>query len=425
MGSAYLGNHYAHNLDETIENDVSILVSEDLALQAQPDCITTNPLLRRLAFESMAEEMQKRVAGKALRIMATALVKLNKPSKLEQRLETHVVTCIDWIHTYFPIREATFKKMKMKAEAWMTLGRACMAHGRHQFAEELLDLAQKYMRKHEEANLKSRLLFQVGCNFLSSKRFWEAEEQLRLALAEATSRPSNIWIQAEITEKLAEVCTKQGCLDEAENYLRQTIQLYEELHGLNDPKTLDFVAKLAVHYSEKRQYERSEMMLQRTLLYVAQKFGLQSRVTMEFRRRLAGVYQKQGRLDEAEDLLRPLYNADIERLSKNHPQVLHRQVDLADLLKKKGQFEDAEALYREVLKKIQTMRKKHPSEVDVLESLADNKYLRWRSRNQERNLLIEATSSYKDLFAAQLSARLVGNWSPGMRDKAHGTARQG
>lgn len=93
----------------------------------------------------------------------------------------------------------------------------------------------------------------------------EAESLIRTRLEQVPWSESRTDVHAQLEVQLAEVLRKEGKLEEAEDYLRQALAIYERAYGPEAPETAEPLDALRRVYYQRKDYRSCEQVARRVL----------------------------------------------------------------------------------------------------------------------------------------------------------------
>lgn len=159
--------------------------------------------------------------------------------------------------------------------------------------------------------------------------------------------------------------------DQAEPELRRAHELFEELHGADDPSTLQAGVSLGLALFGIGQHEEAEALLSSSLSGAREILGEDSVTTCDGERSLGVLYYSQKRYEEAAELFRS--SAAIARRLEPRGGTRTQQAlsSLASALMQLDQLEEAEEVAAEVVRvRTAELGREHPSTCNSLNTHA-------------------------------------------------------
>ena len=188
---------------------------------------------------------------------------------------------------------------------------------------------------------------------------WYAMERGQYGLAERMARASLEVCQEVLglddiatlnsTTMLALVLRYRGQYKQAEEMNRWALAGMEKELGVNHPDTLMSMNNLASVLQDQGQYEQAEEMNQRALTGREKELGVNHPNTLTSVSNLASVLQYQGQYEQAEEMYQRALAGSEKELGVNHPNTLISVSNLASVLQDQGQYEQAEEMNRRAL----------------------------------------------------------------------------
>ncbi len=160
---------------------------------------------------------------------------------------------------------------------------------------------------------------------------------------------------------------------EAEQYFKQALQIFQALAGSEHPGISYALNSLALLYHRRGHYQQAETAYQRALeLRETAKEPDQHAVAQAYNN-LANVFKDQGKVLQATELLRRAIEIDEQALGKNHPETAKIMSNLAFIYDEQGHHGLAEILHQRVYTiESQTLPSGHPDRALSLNALATN-----------------------------------------------------
>jgi tetratricopeptide (TPR) repeat protein len=210
---------------------------------------------------------------------------------------------------------------------------------------------------------------------------WYAAERGQYGLAEKMARAS-LEVRQEVlglddtaildsTSMLASVLQDRGQYKEAEEMNRRALAGSEKELGVNHSSTLTSVSNLASVLQHRGQYDEAEELNRRALAGREKELGVNHPDTLTSMSNLASVLEHQGQYDEAEELNRRALAGSEKELGVNHPDTLKSVSKLASVLQYRGQYDEAEEMSRRALAGFEKeLGVNHPSTLTSVSNLA-------------------------------------------------------
>jgi tetratricopeptide (TPR) repeat protein len=194
------------------------------------------------------------------------------------------------------------------------------------------------------------LLDKVGRCLWSSGQYYEAEQVLRevLELYKRVLGPEHPYTLTSIYE-VARALGKQGNYRKAEQMHREVLELDKRMLGPEHPYTLMSIHEVARALSKQGNYHEAGRMHQEVLELRKRVLGPEHPNTLKSIHRVAQALSKQGNYHEAEQVLREVLALRQRVLGPEHPNTLTNMHDIAQALSKQGNHCEAEQMLREVL----------------------------------------------------------------------------
>ncbi|KIX06114.1 uncharacterized protein Z518_04088 [Rhinocladiella mackenziei CBS 650.93] len=181
---------------------------------------------------------------------------------------------------------------------------------------------------------------------------WYASESGRYRVAERMAQAS-LEVREEVlgldhiqtldsVNNLAVALRDQGKYEEAESMNRRALVGREKVLGVEHPDTLWSVSNLAL-------YEEAESMNRRALVGREKVLGVEHPNTLTSVNNLARVLRGQGKYEEAESMNRRALVGMEKVLGVEHPDTLGSVSNLALVLRGQGKYEEAESMNRRAL----------------------------------------------------------------------------
>jgi eukaryotic-like serine/threonine-protein kinase len=209
-------------------------------------------------------------------------------------------------------------------------------------------------------------------------------------------------VQSQMMQVMASTYSNLGLYARAHELAKSALDARLSLHGPDDPKTLESMAKFGSILLREGQYPEAERLERQALAGERRIVGPEEPLTLETMGYLAYIQLKQGRYDDAEKLLREAIEAGTRRLGSEDGQVLQAASILGIALLDQGRYVEAEHQERQLLDLERRVRgADHPQTLTVMGNLA--------VAVQNQGHLGEAETLYRDVLAAQQRVLGPGN----------------
>ena len=183
---------------------------------------------------------------------------------------------------------------------------------------------------------------------MARARWEECEKQQRLALDEAKEL-ANASLIAEASNDLARLLNVTNRLAEAENLMRQALEVNESAFGKRHPLVARTLNNLVVLLIDTSRFDEAEMLVRRAREIQEAAFGETHPAVAACLNSYAQLLQETNRLEEAERLMRRALQIQEATTGKGNPNVAIFLNNLAQLLKATNRLEEAERLMRRAL----------------------------------------------------------------------------
>ena len=201
-------------------------------------------------------------------------------------------------------------------------------------------------------------------------RWKESEDQLRPALAEATTL-ANARLVAIASNNLARLLHHTNRTEEAELFMRRALEIDEATFGNEHPAVARDLNNLAALLHDTNRIEEAEPMMRQALEIVEATFGNQHPTVAVHLNNLASLLQHTNRIEEAEPMMRQALEIDEATFGNQHSKLAIRLNNLATLLNDTNRFDEAEPMMRRALEIDEaTFGNQHPAVATPLNNLA-------------------------------------------------------
>jgi tetratricopeptide (TPR) repeat protein len=140
-----------------------------------------------------------------------------------------------------------------------------------------------------------------------------------------------------------------GRYEEALPMYRRAYQGRKKVLGAEDPLTLSSLNSVGLILSERGDYEEAELMHRRSLQIQEKVLGLEQRSTLQAMNDLGVLLTKRGKYNEAEVMHRRALEKEDKLYGKNHEWTLATLDNLGLALGKQGKFDEAVLMHRRAL----------------------------------------------------------------------------
>lgn len=159
---------------------------------------------------------------------------------------------------------------------------------------------------------ENNLLDAAEATYLYAKKLQENRLKLN-----AKSDPD----YAHLLNNLASLYIRKGKEDEAENYLKLSLEIYELKFGMDHPLTAGAQADLGNLYRFQSKYETAQFLLSRSLQTRQSKLGVDHPTTVQNEEDLAIIHWKTGNFAEATALFTSVINKRIGYINSFFPSL--------------------------------------------------------------------------------------------------------
>ncbi len=179
-------------------------------------------------------------------------------------------------------------------------------------------------------------------------------------------------VQARLMSTMGGVYINLGLYDQAKPLLQRAVELWTQLEGESDLRTLEARRKLAGVYKHQGRGQDAEELLLVSLALLRQEVGDEHPATLETAAKLVGVYVNMGLFDEAESLCDETTDVAHRVLGAAHATTLSLRNDRANIHLLQARFNEAEKVHLETLEAlVQAVGEDHPSTLATKVALAE------------------------------------------------------
>ncbi|MGN7612920.1 tetratricopeptide repeat protein [Magnetococcales bacterium HHB-1] len=210
-----------------------------------------------------------------------------------------------------------------------------------------------FMDREYEENLKQRhkhKYWNEGKRLLAEKKYFEAAEKFSQAAQfdEMGKKPSQRII-AKALHKAGLSYYHGGHYEQAEDLLLRSLQIHQDLFGLQHLRTAINLNSLAELYRTLGLYYKAEPLLRRTLSIREALLGVDHPETATTLNNLADLYRTIGATYKAEPLFEQALESAEKALGLEHPNVAVVLNNMALLQEATGNYKKAEELHKRAL----------------------------------------------------------------------------
>ena len=266
----------------------------------------------------------------------------------------------------------------------------------HAFSETRLAFLRDAVESVNDAGERIRQRLQIATVLMELARWSECEELLRKTLAEAKSH-ADAKLVARASSDLGRLLWHASRHCEAEQLMREALDVAEAAFGKRHPDVTDCLNNLAVLLQDTNRHEEAELMLLEALAIDEAAFGKYHPAVAKRLNNLAVLLQDTNRHEEAEPMLRKALAIAVAAVGKHHPTVATCLNNLAMLLRDTNRHEEAEPMLRRALAiAVAAFGGHHPDVANCLSSLA--------TLLQDTNRHDEAESMFRRALAIAVAA---------------------
>ena len=156
--------------------------------------------------------------------------------------------------------------------------------------------------------------------------------------------------EASIRKTLGDLYLKVDALDEAENHLRRSLEIFTRQVGRNDPRTIEVVDLLGQMYWGRWQYQEAEKYLSEALPGKRRLLGADHPNTLETMAWLGWACYGNGHAKKAEELLAEAYTTAQRTLGEKDRITIECMLYYGGALILRGRYSDAERMLADALR---------------------------------------------------------------------------
>jgi serine/threonine protein kinase/Tfp pilus assembly protein PilF len=154
-------------------------------------------------------------------------------------------------------------------------------------------------------------------------------------------------VEAELKQTVGVTFLRLGRYDKAEALLKESLQIYQQQLGPDDPKLIAPLNSLAILKQERGGYREAENYFRRALALGIRKYGEENSDVSGILCNLALLLQEQGNLSAAEPLMRKNLQLDRKLFGEQNPSVAVDLNNLGRLLLEKKEYEEGTRVFEE------------------------------------------------------------------------------
>jgi len=188
--------------------------------------------------------------------------------------------------------------------------------------------------------------------------FKEAEEHLHAAKAMSDTLADNDKRRFLVFEMLADLMEREGRVDEAENYLKGSIDVRKVRYGPFHYRYAEGLQRLASFYFENDRYDESEAHTRAVLKIYEKAYGPTSEEVGHVAGQLADTLHELGKHSDAETLYRRAIGIRKHSAGSMDPEAVYLIQRYAALLEETGRPEEADHMRASAQGKISGILKK-------------------------------------------------------------------
>ncbi len=208
-------------------------------------------------------------------------------------------------------------------------------------------------------------------------------------------------VQAQMMEVMAQTYLNLGLYPRAHELAKSALDARMELHGQDDPKTLESMTQFGWILQRERHDDEAEKMERQALAVERRTLGPEDPLTLDTMDGLAAILEDQGHYDEEEKLEREVIEVAVRRLGPENPLTLHAMNGLGNALWREARYAEAEQQYRQSLDVERRVRgPDHPDTLRAMYNLALAIQLESRPAEAEP-LFREVLASYQRVLGPE------------------------
>lgn len=218
-------------------------------------------------------------------------------------------------------------------------------------ANELLDRGALRLRHElqDQPLSRARLLDTVGLVYQNLGLYEKAEELLNESLDTREGHGADALEVADSLANIGVLHWKRVENEEAETYLRRSLEIRQARLGPGDPKVAELLDRLGMVATQRADFEEADQLLTQALEIRENVYGERSEPVANTLNHLAITLLDQGRVEESEEVSRRVLEIRESLLGPKHPDVARTLNGLALAIDRQDKFEEAEVYHRRAL----------------------------------------------------------------------------
>ena len=201
--------------------------------------------------------------------------------------------------------------------------------------------------------------------------------EVRAALDRAAARITDRFasqpeVEAAIRDTIGQTYLDLGLCPEAHRQLERARDLYRQVLGAGNQKTLKAASRDGVALYRQGKYAEGQVVLEQTLADQRRFLGPENPDTLVTMTSLANAYDEQGKYKQAETLFQQVLAIDRRAKRPDRPHMLATMNNLSLCYENQGRFREAQDLLQQVLPMRQRLLgSEHPDTVASMNNLAN------------------------------------------------------
>jgi tetratricopeptide (TPR) repeat protein len=212
--------------------------------------------------------------------------------------------------------------------------------------------------------------------------------KVRTALDRAAARIAGKFdrqpeVEASIRDTIGQTYADLGLYPEARKQLERALDLHRQVHGAEDPRTLNTMRRLGRLAVQQGKFADAAALFSQAMAIQRRVLGQEHRDTLASMNGLADVYSIQGKYAQAEALYQQILEIRRRVPGSGGPETL-ASVGLANLYYVQGKFAQAEPLFSQDLEtKRRLLGPEHPNTLISMTNLANVYYAQGKQEQAE------------------------------------------
>ena len=238
--------------------------------------------------------------------------------------------------------------------------------------------------------LQNDLLAQASANNQSGTGAKpDPDLKVRTALDRAAARVAGKFdrqpeVEAAIRDTIGQTYIDLGLYPEARKQIERALDLHRQVHGAEDPRTLNTMRRLGRLAVIQGKYADAEALFGQAMAIQRRVLGQQHRDTLASMNGLADVYSLQIKYAQAEALYQQILEIRRRVLGSADPETLTSLLGLANLYYVQGKYAQAEPLFSQTLEiRRRVLGPEHPGTLISMSSLANVYYAQGKQAQAE------------------------------------------